>query len=205
MNCNGSMRNYFPTQNSANTAFPNNMTNPVNTAFPGNTAGPPNMTFPANTAFPNNMTGPVNTAANTNINPPMPATGTVNTQQMPQGPTMQFGNWSNTFPVDPNMPTSPASVMMPLPTDAPETLTQPIYTPGYLRMNIGALMRVEFLIGTNTTDRTGILRDVGASFIVLDALDGGSKMMCDIYSIKFVTILQAVPDRSLFGGVTIGQ
>ena len=31
--------------------------------------------------------------------------------------------------------------------DSPEILTNPIYTPGFLREQIGKLMRVEFLIG----------------------------------------------------------
>ena len=47
--------------------------------------------------------------------------------------------------------------------NSPEILTNPIYTPGFLREQIGKLMRVEFLIGTNNlVDRIGILQDVGA-------------------------------------------
>ena len=33
--------------------------------------------------------------------------------------------------------------------NSPEILTNPIYTPAFLREQIGKLMRVEFLIGTN--------------------------------------------------------
>ena len=55
---------------------------------------------------------------------------------------------------------------------SPEILTNNIYTPAFLRENIGKLMRVEFLIGTNNlVDRTGILLDVGASYILLRALE----------------------------------
>jgi hypothetical protein len=51
-------------------------------------------------------------------------------------------------------------------------------------------MRVEFLLGTNLlTDRTGTLVAVGASYIVLRLVDSDDLMMCDIFSIKFVTIL----------------
>ena len=40
---------------------------------------------------------------------------------------------------------------------SPETLTNNIYTPAFLREQIGKLVRVEFLIGTNNlTDRIGI-------------------------------------------------
>ena len=50
-------------------------------------------------------------------------------------------------------------------------------------------MRVEFLIGTNNlTDRTGILEDVGVSYILLRSIESGNLLYCDIFSIKFVTI-----------------
>ena len=59
--------------------------------------------------------------------------------------------------------------------NSPEILTNPIYTPAFLREQIGKLMRVEFLIGTNTmTDRIGILEDVGASYILLRSFENDS-------------------------------
>ncbi len=71
----------------------------------------------------------------------------------------------------------------------PEILTNPIYTPAFLREQIGKLMRVEFLIGTNNlVDRIGILEDVGASYILLRSFENDSLVYCDIYSIKFITI-----------------
>lgn len=73
--------------------------------------------------------------------------------------------------------------------NSPEILTNPIYTPAFLREQIGKLMRVEFLIGTNNlTDRVGILEDVGASYILLRSLESESVVFCDIYAIKFITI-----------------
>ncbi len=73
--------------------------------------------------------------------------------------------------------------------NSPEILTNSIYTPAFLRQNIGKLMRVEFLIGTNNlTDRIGILEDVGASYILLRALESNNVIYADIYSIKFITI-----------------
>lgn len=71
----------------------------------------------------------------------------------------------------------------------PEVLTNSIYTPAFLREQIGKLMRVEFLIGTNNlVDRIGILDDVGASYILLRSVENDSLIYCDIYSIKFITI-----------------
>ncbi len=73
--------------------------------------------------------------------------------------------------------------------NSPEILTNNIYTPAFLRENIGKLMRVEFLIGTNNlVDRTGILIEVGASYILLRALESDVVTYADIYSIKFITI-----------------
>ena len=73
--------------------------------------------------------------------------------------------------------------------NTPEILTNSIYTPAFLRENIGKLMRVEFLIGTNTlTDRIGILEDVGASYIILRSIESSVRTYADIYSIKFITI-----------------
>ena len=75
--------------------------------------------------------------------------------------------------------------------DSPETLRSTNFTPGFLREHIGKLVRVEFLIGTNgLTDRTGILVEVGASYIVLRSIQDNNLLYCDIYSIKFVTISQ---------------
>ena len=82
--------------------------------------------------------------------------------------------------------------------NSPEILTNNIYTPAFLRENIGKLMRVEFLIGTNNlVDRTGILIDVGASYILLRFLESDTITYCDIYSIKFITISN-LPYNMLF-------
>lgn len=78
--------------------------------------------------------------------------------------------------------------------NSPEILTNTIYTPAFLREQIGKLMRVEFLIGTNNlTDRVGILVDVGASYILLRSIESDNLIYCDIYSIKFVTLSASNP------------
>ena len=78
--------------------------------------------------------------------------------------------------------------------NSPEILINNIYTPAFLRQQIGKLVRVEFLIGTNNlVDRIGILEDVGASYILLRSLESNTTVYADIYSIKFVTISNAQP------------
>lgn len=71
----------------------------------------------------------------------------------------------------------------------PETLQNVAFTAGFLRTQIGRRVRVEFLIGTsNLTDRTGILIGVGASYILLREPQEDNIIMCDLFSIKFVTV-----------------
>jgi len=71
----------------------------------------------------------------------------------------------------------------------PETLRDATYVPGFLRSQIGKTVRVEFYIGSSMTDRVGILADVGASYILLREFSGAATIMCDLFSIKFVTIV----------------
>jgi len=63
------------------------------------------------------------------------------------------------------------------------------YTQGYLKTKIGKRMRITFLLGTNTIqDRNGTLLEVGISYVVIRDIDTNTTTLCDIYSIKFVTI-----------------
>jgi len=81
----------------------------------------------------------------------------------------------------------------------PEPLTSTLYIPGYLKTQIGKLVKVEFLIGTASTDRTGILVNVGVSYIIIRPIEVNGLLLCDLYSIKFVTIVER-PTIPLFGG-----
>ncbi len=86
--------------------------------------------------------------------------------------------------------------------NTPEVLTNPIYTPGFLRSQIGKLMRVEFLIGTNNmVDRIGFLEEVGASYILLRSFEGDSLIYADIYAIKFITISATYGGTNNFSGM----
>ena len=86
--------------------------------------------------------------------------------------------------------------------NTPEVLTNPIYTPGFLRSQIGKLMRVEFLIGTNNmVDRIGFLEEVGASYILLSSFEGNILIYADIYAIKFITISATYGGTNNFSGM----
>ncbi len=61
------------------------------------------------------------------------------------------------------------------------------YLNGFMRTQIGRKVRVEFLIGTNTTtDRIGILVGVGANYILINEFETDDILACDFYNIKFV-------------------
>jgi hypothetical protein len=66
------------------------------------------------------------------------------------------------------------------------------YIPYFLTQNIGKSVRAEFIIGNNQyADKTGILLEVGINYFVLDDVGSRTHIMCDLYSVKFVTILNS--------------
>lgn len=78
-----------------------------------------------------------------------------------------------------------------VPSDAMEdpTLKNINFTQAYLRTQIGKRVKIDFLIGTNLfIDKEGTLLEVGISYVVIREATSNAKVMCDLYSIKFVTI-----------------
>jgi len=72
----------------------------------------------------------------------------------------------------------------------PPPVTDKNYIVGYLSRNIGKNVRAEFVVGTNQfVDKTGILREVGVNYFVLEDYISHARIMCDLYSVKFVTTL----------------
>ena len=77
------------------------------------------------------------------------------------------------------------------PEDNLELSQSPAYPGSWqqvLRNNEGQYCIIDFLIGTeNLVQKEGILYDVGVSFVVLFEPRSGYYVVCDLYSIKFVT------------------
>ncbi len=64
------------------------------------------------------------------------------------------------------------------------------YIAGFLKENIGRGVRAEFpLAGGFYVDKAGILREVGVNYFVLEDYITHARIMCDLYSVKFVTIV----------------
>ena len=72
----------------------------------------------------------------------------------------------------------------------PPPSTEKGYIPYYLANNIGRSVRAEFIIGSNQyADKTGVLSEVGINYFVLHDVNSNTDIMCDLYSVKFVTVL----------------
>lgn len=68
-------------------------------------------------------------------------------------------------------------------------LSDTAYMPAFLKTARGKLVRVESLIGGCLESRVGVLLDVGADYIVLKLYRGCSTMICELSSIKYITVI----------------
>lgn len=110
-------------------------------------------------------------------------------QTQPQQMQPQQMEGMQQMPGQPQVPQAPIPGAGPVDFEMlPSTPIMDIeYTQGYLKSQIGARIKVEFLIGTDMfVDREGTLVDVGISYIVIREVDTDDLLLCDIYSIKFV-------------------
>lgn len=86
---------------------------------------------------------------------------------------------------------SPSDSLAPItPTTEPQALSvqSTEFLNGYLRTQIGKRVKVEFLIGTGTlVDKFGTLLSVGANFISLRQAETDDIIVCDFFTIKFIT------------------
>lgn len=71
----------------------------------------------------------------------------------------------------------------------PDTLTNNVYLPAFLKNHIGKLVKIESLIGNGLESRTGTLMQVGADFVVIKLKASCSSMVIEGRSIKYITIV----------------
>lgn len=75
-------------------------------------------------------------------------------------------------------------------------------TQSFLKEQIGKIMRVEFLIGSNMLkERVGVLEEIGNNYILLRALESETVIYCDMNSIKFINI----PTNGFSNQMNMGQ
>jgi hypothetical protein len=120
--------------------------------------------------------------------------GTYQPRMTPTETTQPFSTAAGTQTAPGTIPTPaisafPTSPVTPGMMEGPPMVSEVYYTPGYLATLIGKFVRAEFIIGTNQyIDKTGVLINVGVNFFVLRDPNFGTSIMCDLYSMKFITV-----------------
>ena len=117
-------------------------------------------------------------AAQTQTMFPLPAIGT----------TLPTGKPAGTYMTP--MPSAVNQAVPPGTSIEPQTLQDTSFLPGFLKTQIGKVMRVQFLVGTTgpLVDRIGTLLGVGANYILMKPQESDDLLTADLYSIKFVDI-----------------
>ena len=106
----------------------------------------------------------------------------------PATPTSPIANPAT--PLSPTIPAHPVPPISPPMQQGPPPVTEADYIPGYLASNIGKNIKAEFIVGASQyVEKTGKLVQVGVNFFVLNDPNSRVDIMCDLYSVRFVTIL----------------
>ncbi len=165
---------------------------------------PPARQMPASPAMPGAAAGMMPPARQMPASPVMPGAAPMGTtplaRQLPIAPAPPIATPAvppgaftgrSPSPIPAETPLAASMPQTPTGPETPVTVASPYYTAGFLRNFVGKNVRVEFLLGTTGTlsDRIGTLLEVGASYIVLQPLLTDDLLMCDLYSIRFVTII----------------
>ncbi|MBE7036272.1 MAG: hypothetical protein E7403_03150 [Ruminococcaceae bacterium] len=94
---------------------------------------------------------------------------------------------------------NPAPEENPMNVGNPQT-TEEAYLGSFqaaLQNNLGYFVVIEFLIGTNgLTEKEGILYAVGNNFVTLYEQETDRYIVCDLFSIKFVTFFRQTPSSN---------
>ncbi len=104
---------------------------------------------------------------------------------MMSGTKPQQNDWPHTNSTNTGMTTTGSQSI----SFTPETLTNMSFLPAYLSQYIGHWVRADFFIGETIEQRVGVLHEVGASYFILEAIEPQTLLVCDMYSVKFVTII----------------
>ena len=86
-------------------------------------------------------------------------------------------------------PDLPHKFDKPKPKNIPQKKENHTALSEFLHDHIGKFVRVEFVVGNTKEVRTGRLFKVGKEYIVLKPKQSNQTIVCDISSIKFITVI----------------
>ena len=96
-------------------------------------------------------------------------------------------------PTVPSVPSIPTVPTVPNDMDTmpgPPPVTDRGYIPNYLARNKGKFVNAEFIVGSNQfVDKSGVIKEVGINYFVLYDPNSRTDTMCDLYSVKFVSMV----------------
>lgn len=99
---------------------------------------------------------------------------------MPQQPQPEYNN-ANGLYIPPVLPKLRESEM--------DMINTPMCMRTLLERYIGKIVRAQFLIGDALHDQVGRLMSVGSSYLVIESLKERVITICDLFSIKFATVM----------------
>ena len=76
----------------------------------------------------------------------------------------------------------------------PQSLKNSAFLPAYLSKYVGKLIRTDSFIGNRTVTKIGVLKAVGENFIVLKPYRSNDILICDLHSIKYITVANQMSD-----------
>lgn len=95
-----------------------------------------------------------------------------------------------TTPLSPYIPGTYALPIYPPMQQGPPPVTEAEYIPGFLASMIGKNIKAEFIVGSSQyVEKVGKLVKVGVNYFVIQDINSRTNIMCDLYSVRFVTIL----------------
>lgn len=170
--------------------------NPTPSYIGQNAALQPNATMQPNVIQQPNATMQPNVVQQPNAVPQLNAAFQSNTASIPliyQNMTDYVNSLENTGQQSPSF-SVPSSPLVPPEYEQTIDYDSVQYMNGFLRTQIGRYMRVEQLIGSDTTeDRYGFLVGVGNNYLLMQDISNGNISVVDLYSVKFAYIYFGEP------------
>ena len=135
-----------------------------------------------------------------------------NINAKPQGGNLKDAFLSK-FPSEPPALPVQATVAEPLPESGyfpmpieparptPDTVEPDYCIAGIMRQYLGKTVKLECLVGDTIITKIGTLMGVGSTYVTLQLYNTNALVICDLFTIKFVTVLDGYPNPTLYADI----